>query len=93
MDLGYVALISITVTLLLVLIQRTEKTKRRIVWALVLICFLVIRHNAFIKGDLHEETLLAFVVGFLFSGLFWLLVGKYNPVGTSDEIHVIGMDD
>lgn len=93
MDLGYVALISITVTLLLVLIQRTEKTKRRIVWALVLICFLVIRHNAFIKADLHEETLLAFVVGFLFSGLFWLLVGKYNPVGTSDEIHVIGMDD
>ncbi len=93
MDLGYVALISITVTLLLVLIQRTEKTKRRIVWVLVLICFLVIRHNAFIKEDLHEETLLAFAGGFLFSGLFWLLVGKYNPVGTSDEIHVIGMDD
>lgn len=93
MDLGYAALIAITVTLLLVLIQRTEKTKRRLVMGFVMICFLVIRHNAFLKGDLHDETLLAFVAGFLLSGLFWLLVGKYNPVGASDEIHVIGMDD
>ena len=93
MNLGYMALISITVTLLLVLIQRTEKTKRRIVSGFVVICFLVMRHNAFIKGDLHDETLLAFALGFLFSGIFWLLVGKYNPVGTSDEINVIGMDD
>ena len=93
MDLGYAALISITVTLLLVLIQRTEKTKRRIVAAFVVICFLVMRHNAFIKDDLHAETLLGFALGFLFSCLFWLLIGKYNPVGASDEIHVIGMDD
>lgn len=93
MDLSYATLVSITVTLLLVLIQRTEKTKRRIVSSFVVICFLVIRHNAFVKGDLHDETLLAFAAGFLFSGLFWLLVGKYNPVGTSDEIHVIGMND
>ena len=93
MDLGYTALIAITATLLLALIQRTEKTKRRIVSAFVLICFLVMRHNAFIKNDLHAETLLGFALGFLFSGLFWLLIGKYNPVGASDEIHVIGMDD
>lgn len=93
MDLGYAALIAITATLLLALIQRTEKTKRRIVSAFVLICFLVMRHNAFIKDDLHTETLLGFALGVLFSGLFWLLIGQYNPVGTSDEIHVIGMDD
>lgn len=93
MDLGYAALIAVTVTLLLALVQRTEKTKRRLVAGFVMICFLVIRHNAFLKGDLHDETLLAFAVGFLLSGLFWLLVGKYNPVGASDEIHVIGMDD
>ena len=93
MNPGYAALISITVALLLVFIQRTEKAKRRIVWGFVLLCFLVIRHNAFLKGSLHDETLLGFVVGFALSGLFWLLVGRYNPVGTSDEIHVIGMDD
>lgn len=93
MDLGYAALIAITVTLLLVLVQRAEKAKRRIVMGFAALCFLVIRHNAFLKGDLHDETLLAFVAGFLLSGLFWLLVGKYNPVGASDEIHVIGMDD
>ena len=28
-----------------------------------ILCFLVIRHNAFLKGDLHEETLVAAVGG------------------------------
>lgn len=93
MDLGYIGLISITVALLLIFVQRTEKTKRRIVWFIILICFLVIRHNAFIKGDLHDETLIGFIVGMFMSGLFWLLIGKYNPVGSSDDIQVIGMDD
>jgi len=53
----------------------------------------VIRHNAFIKGDLHEETLIGFIVGFIISGLFWALIGKYNPVGSSDDIQVVGMND
>jgi len=93
MDIGYIGLISLAVTILLVFVQRTETTKRRITWGVIIICFLVIRHNAFIKGDLHEETLIGFIVGIIISGLFWILVGKYNPVGTSDNIKVIGMDD
>ena len=93
MDINYIALISATVAFLLVFVQRTEKTKRRIVWTVIILCFLVIRHNAFLKGDLHEETLVGFIIGFLLSGLFWLLIGKYNPVGSSDDIQVIGMDD
>jgi hypothetical protein len=93
MDTSYIALISITVTILLIFVQRTEKSKRRLVWGIVIISFLVIRHNAFIKNDLHEETLIGFIIGFVLSGLFWLLIGKYNPVGSSDDIRVIGMDD
>ncbi|MCY4018510.1 MAG: hypothetical protein OXG39_03800 [Chloroflexi bacterium] len=93
MDLNYLALISVIVTLLLIMIQRAEPARRRLVAGFVIICLLIIRHNAFIKDDLHDETLLAFVLGLVLSALFWLLVGKYNPPGDSDEIRVIGMDD
>ncbi len=93
MDLNYLALISVLVTLLLIMIQRAEPARRRLVAGFVLICLLIIRHNAFIKDDLHDETLLAFVLGLFLSALFWLLVGRYNPPGNSDEIRVIGMDD
>ena len=93
MNIGYACLITAVVALLLVMIQRVEPKRRKLAIFIVAGCFLLIRQNAFIKGDLHGETLLAFIVGCLLSGLFWLLVGRYNPVGSSDEIRVIGMDD
>ncbi len=93
MDTGYLTLITITIAILLIFVQRTEKTKRRITWSVIILCFIVIRHNAFLKGDLHDETLVGFILGFILSGLFWITIGKYNPVGSSDNIQVIGMDD
>lgn len=93
MDFSYIGLITLAVTILLLLVQRTESTKKRITWAVVILCFLVIRHNAFLKGDFHEETLIGFICGFIFSGIFYVTIGKYNPVGTSDDIKVVGMDD
>ncbi len=93
MDLNYVALVAAVVTLLLIMIQRAEPARRRLVAGFVVICLLIIRHNAFIKNDLHDESLLAFLIALILSALFWLLVGRYNPPGNSDEIRVIGMDD
>ncbi len=93
MDWNYVALIAITVASLLVMIQRTVPARRRLALVLVGICLLVIRQNAFIKRDLHEETLLACLLGLALAGLFWLLIGRYNPVKTDDAIKVLGMDD
>ena len=93
MDWNYIGLITITVALLFVLIQRTDPRRRRLSVAFVLLCLLLIRQNAFIKSDLHEETLLAFALGVGLSGLFWLLVGRYNPVDADDDIRVMGMDD
>lgn len=93
MDFNYVLLIAFTATLLFIFVQRTEKARRRMAGGFAFIGFLLIRHNAFLKGDLHDETLLAFVIGLLMSGLFWLLIGRYNPVGSSDDIDVIGMND
>ena len=93
MEIGYLLLIAVTFGLLFITIQRTEKTKRRIVWLLVILAGLVIRQNAFIQNDLHEETLFGFLGGLLIAGIFWSFIGRYNPVGTSDEIKVIGLDD
>lgn len=93
MDWNYVALIAIAAALLLVMIQRTEPKRRRLAVTLVALCLLIIRHNAFLKGDLHEETLLAFVVALGLSALFWLLVGRYNPVDAGEDIRIMGLDD
>ena len=93
MDIGYIALISVTFALLFILIQRTEKTKRRISWALLILGAILVRHIALLKDTLYVESFIGFIVGFVLSAIFWLLIGQYNPVGTSDNIHVIGMDD
>ncbi len=93
MDWNYIGLIALLVATLLVMIQRTEPKRRRLAVFLVIPALLVIRQNAFLKRDLHEETLLAFIIGILLSFLFWLLIGRYNPVGADSEVKVIGMDD
>lgn len=93
MNIGYIALISVTFAILFVVIQRTEKTKRRISWGLLVLGVILVRHVALVKNDLHLESLLGFIIGAILSFLFWMLIGQYNPVGSSDAIHVIGMDD
>ena len=93
MDWNYVALIAVTVALLLVMIQRTEPKRRRLASCIVALCLLVIRHNAFLKGDLHDETLVACLIALVLSLLFWLLIGRYNPVKGEDAVQVLGMDD
>ena len=93
MDWNYLGFIGITVTLLFILIQRTDPKRRRLSIVFVTLCLVIIRHNAFLKGDLHAETLLACLLAVVLGGLFWLLIGRYNPVNASDEIQVMGMDD
>ena len=93
MDWNYIGLIAVLVALLLIMIQRTEPKRRRLAAIIVIPVMLVFRQYAFLKHDFHEETLIAFIFGFLLSGLFWLLIGRYNPVGSASDVKVIGMDD
>ena len=93
MDWNYIGLIAVLVASLLIMIQRTEPKRRRLATIVVLPLLLVLRQYAFRKGDLHEETLIAFIIGIVLSLLFWLLIGRYNPVGSDSEVKVIGMDD
>ncbi len=40
-----------------------------------------------------NTTILALVSAFIVAFLFWLLVGRYNPPGSSDSIRVLGLND
>lgn len=92
MDWGYTVFFMMIFTGLLLIVQRTEDRRRRVSWAIFWLLALMIRHLAFLR-DTHSETLVAFLGGLFLSFLFWLLIGRYNPVGSSDSIQVIGLDD
>lgn len=42
---------------------------------------------------IHREAWIALVLALVLNFSFWLFIGRYNPVHSSDEIQVIGMDD
>ena len=92
MDTQYLFFVVILITALLIAMQRTEAGRRKFVLFLLVIIGLLLRYNAFLK-NLHTETILGIVIGVVISGLFWIFIGRYNPVGTSEDIKVMGLDD
>jgi len=92
MDWSIAILLSAAIGGLLFLIQRTEAKKRLIVIAIMLVAFELLRRYIWYR-DVHGEALFAIIVALIFNAVFWLFIGRYNPVGSSDQIQVIGMDD
>jgi cellulose synthase/poly-beta-1,6-N-acetylglucosamine synthase-like glycosyltransferase len=92
MDTSYVLLLTAAFTMMFFLIQRTERQKRVIVILISLVAFELIRRFIWYR-DIHHEAWLALFIALLLNFLFWLFIGRYNPVGTSDDIQVLGMDD
>jgi hypothetical protein len=92
MDLSHFLLLFSAFMFIFMMIQRAEAKRRTLVAACMLIVGILTQRYANYRG-LHTEALVAFVSAGIISSLFWLLVGRYNPVGSSDDIHVIGMDD
>lgn len=43
--------------------------------------------------SIHREAWIALVLALLLNFSFWLFIGRYNPVHSSDEIRVITMDE
>ncbi len=77
----------------LLLVQRTEAKRRRLAVYLVIFVVFLTFYWANVRG-LVSEFVFAVLAAAVFNFLFWLLIGRYNPVGDSDEnIQVIGMDD
>lgn len=92
MNPGYLIVFIVIITTLLMAVQRAEPRKRRIVFLLLLIPAYLLRNFA-IYRDAVTEGWIALIVSLLLSFLFWALIGRYNPVRSSDEIQVLGMDD
>ena len=92
MDTGITILLTLFISFMLFVVQRVEAKRRLIVAVGMLLGGELIRRYVWYR-DLHSEALVALVVALVLNGLFWLLIGRYNPVGSSDRIQVIGMDD
>lgn len=93
MNTGNLVFLAIVITLLLLAIQRAE-ARRRLLTAAVLIVpvgWLVYRWAIYRRQV--TEALIAGVIGLVLNMLFWIAYGRKHPPGSSDEIHVIGIED
>ena len=92
MDLRYLLILTVLIGFLLLLIQRTEPKSRRLVAALTIVPGIFIR-NFILYREIETEGWLALLLALLLNFAFWVLIGRYNPVASSDEIKVLGLDD
>lgn len=92
MDLGLFLLLLFVLSTILFIIQRTEAKRRRVV--IIVMGFLTLIVLWFVNlRQIWGEAILIFLLALFLNFLFWLLIGRYNPVGSSDSIRVLGMDD
>ena len=92
MDGGLVTLLVLSLGTVIFVIQRTEAKRRRIVLIVMFLVLLVLGWLVNMRGAWGEAAL-GLIIALILNGLFYILIGRYNPVGTSDDIHVLGMDD
>lgn len=92
MDVGSLILLALSFTVLFIMVQRAEAKRKRIVRYVVILLMLFIAWYAN-TTSLQREAIIGFIIAVVISFLFWLLIGRYNPVGSSDDIRVLGMDD
>lgn len=92
MQIDAILLLTVVFSVLLFFIQRSEKRRRLVAVIIVLAVGELIRRYIFFR-DYHTEALIALIIAVILNGLFWLLIGRYNPVGSSDSIQVMGLDD
>jgi hypothetical protein len=92
MDVGIVILLTIFIGLMMLIVQRVERKRRAFVVLILLVIGELLRRYVWYRGY-HGEAWIALIAAAAINLTFWLLVGRYNPVISSDRIHVLGMDD
>lgn len=92
MDLAQVLGLTTLFGLLFLIIQRTEPKKRLIVILTFSVIFALIR-DWVMSRDAVQEAWVGLGISLVLNFLFWLLIGRYNPVKPSDEMKVLGLDD
>ena len=92
MDGGIVGLMVLSWGAIFLIIQRTEVKKRRGVGMFLALIGLIIIWYVVTRG-VWGEGIVGLLIALFINYLFWVLIGRYNPVGNSDNIRVLGMDD
>ncbi|HRL12405.1 MAG TPA: hypothetical protein PKX07_11040 [Aggregatilineales bacterium] len=90
----YILLLTVIFSVLLLLIQRTERKSRFKVFLLVAITAGALMYYVIELRQIQSEALIALVIALVVNWLFYVVIGRYNPVKNSDDtIKVIGMDE
>lgn len=92
MDTGIALLLTLFISVMIFIVQRVESKRRLIIAVGMLVGGELIRRYVWYR-DLHSEAWVALIAALVLNFLFWVLIGRYNPVGSSDRIQVMGMDD
>jgi len=92
MDGGTLLLLSFLFTVIILIIQRTETKRRRGVGLFMFLFVPIILWYVGLRQS-WGSAFVALLIALMLNFLFWLLIGRYNPVGSSDDIRVLGMDD
>lgn len=92
MDFPTFLLLLVLISAPLMLVQRSEPKRRFVVFLLTLIPLELIRRYIWYR-DVHTEAAIAVTLALLLNFFYWVLIGRYNPVGSSDRIKVYGLDD
>jgi hypothetical protein len=94
MQTEYVVILTLFISLMLLIVQRTERKYRRLVFFLFFVTGGLLLVIFVIERGIAGEGWLALFLSLLINVFFWLFIGRYNPVGSSDHnIQVLGMDD
>lgn len=92
MDGGLIFLLVLSFGTIIFVLQRTEAKRRRLVLFVMVLVLLVLIWLVNIRMA-WGEALVGLLISLFLNFLFYILIGRYNPVGSSDDIHVLGMDD
>ena len=84
MDGGLVILLVLSLGTVIFVIQRTEAKRRRIVLVVMFLVLLVLGWLVNIQGA-WGEAVVGLLIALILNGLFYILIGRYNPVGSSDD--------
>jgi hypothetical protein len=90
-NLGYLLLIAIVFSFLLILSQRMVSRHKRTFRGFIVTMGILLM----IRYEFQAETLIGYFIALLISVLFWILIGRYNQLTVEEEesIRVYGLDD
>jgi hypothetical protein len=90
---GYFFLVFIVLSILWIMAQRIVK-RHRVAFRVFVMLFTIV-WGSWRFDQFQWEMIWGFIASLFLSFLFWLLIGRYNPVGNADDenIKVYGLDD